>query len=1048
MPLFYATSASAVVTPAQQLGTLQADLATYTAQYNQYQIHYQTYAPELISELNQSSAALTAFTADVSVLQGAITTLNQDASDLQSAQANLTNQPAVISTTAASVDVARATYDSAVAIYNPLHDQYTVAIAERDAAYAAYQATAQGGTITETFNNAQKQTAAQFLVNGTDALTTYNNSGYSITNNEYSGTYMSGGLIKAYMPSGSLVIIPPNQTATTFFQFATGALNGDFNAVVTYTDGSTGALLVPNGVLFPAVDEHTRTQAVTAPSGKYIQSITIPAFNDWYYMDNFVFTSQTFNATLYQTYLDKQAALDAILTNYTPAAATYNQAVANLAAAETAYSIARDANTTAALEALVVSEQAAYDAALIATQTAINNALASKEVIADALAAVVLPPDSLEVTSLADTTDVGTLRWAITQANATAGGIYDRIKITAEGTITLTSNLPTITDSLTILGPTEHIARIDGANLYAAFYMANASKTLNISDLVIKSTKRTDWQQGSGVFIARGTANITRVLFEDILTGSAVSSKEGGSYINITASSFKRIAQYGVFSNYGSTPSTTTEADTQYDNRITITNSTFENNGAAIYGERTILVDSSTFKNNGYGFRMQGINKHRVTNSTFDGNQVDIYTSSWVPTTWTTFFSYPSRVITDNIFKNTSNTPIVIDDNMNDGKKTALTALITGSTWDESSTNFVRYGHYDITLTSNQTYYLGMTAPAAQPPFTYTIPTSIKPTITAPTNVQAVVNEDGSVTVTWEPSTATNTTIDYYVISWSTTNFVSDSWGWTHTEPTVTIPADILATTSGLGVPVQFSIRADNNSKHIYVSGTNTVEIAIPAPAPTPQPTQPPVVEPTPTPEPTVEPTPEPTVDPTPEPTSEPTPEPSPAPSPEPSTKPTPEPEVETPKTVAEAKAAVEELAVIAPEELTNEQAAVLLAAAEMVLETATEGSAEYEAALDALAVVAQADDPELPAELAAIPGAEAVLEAFNAIGNMGADMSPATRAEAEKVVVAGVVAVNAALSASLVINAGTPPVPSAPTAPSGGSGASSSGSGSARRKE
>ena len=147
--------------------------------------------------------------------------------------------------------------------------------------------------------------------------------------------------------------------------------------------------------------------------------------------------------------------------------------------------------------------------------------------------------------------------------------------------------------------------------------------------------------------------------------------------------------------------------------------------------------------------------------------------------------------------------------------------------------------------------------------------------------------------------------------------------------------------------------------------------------------------------------------------------------------------------------AAVEELASIEPEDLTEEQAAVLLAAAEMVLETATEGSAEYEAALEALAIVAQADDPELPSELAAIPGAAEVLQAFNALGNMGADMSPATREEAEKVIVAGVVAVNAALSASLVINAGTPTVAPAAPAPAGGSsgGASSSGSGSARRK-
>ena len=245
----------------------------------------------------------------------------------------------------------------------------------------------------------------------------------------------------------------------------------------------------------------------------------------------------------------------------------------------------------------------------------------------------------------------------------------------------------------------------------------------------------------------------------------------------------------------------------------------------------------------------------------------------------------------------------------------------------------------------------------------------------------------------------------------------------------------------------------------------------IPAPTPIPEPSP----QPTPTPEPTVKPTPEPSPvqplpepepfpepEPTPEPTPEPEspleplppnpelpiapeppaePEPIPEAAPEPEPIPEPVPEAEAPPSLAEAAEAVKELAEIAPEELTDEQAVVLLAAAELVLETAIDGSPEYEAALDALAVVAQADDIALPEALANIPGAAAVLDTLNALGNMGADMSPATREEAEKIVVAGVVAVNVALGAISV--------PSAPSAPAGGSsgGSAASGSGSARRK-
>lgn len=190
-------------------------------------------------------------------------------------------------------------------------------------------------------------------------------------------------------------------------------------------------------------------------------------------------------------------------------------------------------------------------------------------------------------------------------------------------------------------------------------------------------------------------------------------------------------------------------------------------------------------------------------------------------------------------------------------------------------------------------------------------------------------------------------------------------------------------------------------------------------------------------------PQPEPIVDPEPEPTVEPQPEPEPTIDPAPEPEILPEPEIiPEPEVIIEPEPeqVLEKLLNINPEELTDAQVEELVAAAEKTLATADENSPEYAAALDALAVAAQADDPELPAELAAIPGAAAVLEAFNALGNMGADMSPAARAEAEKIIVAGVVAVNAALGAIAV--------PSAPSAPSGGTSSSGSGSPSARRKE
>jgi hypothetical protein len=248
-----------------------------------------------------------------------------------------------------------------------------------------------------------------------------------------------------------------------------------------------------------------------------------------------------------------------------------------------------------------------------------------------------------------------------------------------------------------------------------------------------------------------------------------------------------------------------------------------------------------------------------------------------------------------------------------------------------------------------------------------------------------------------------------------------------------------------------------------------------PAPEPSPEPTP---EEPTPSPTPTPEPSPEeptPSPSPTPEPSPEPTPEPSPTPvvpvepvvpptspvvpEPEPSQDPEPivppaiqpeEPEQVTP-TIEEPEESVEPSpeptpSIIEPEEefitsaedlpvdisseellsidldqieatdLSEAQVEALVEAALEVFETAEPGSEEYEQALDALFLAAEADDIVLDEALEAIPLLGDVLggatELVNFLGNAGADMSPEVREDSEKIVVTAVVAVQAALSA------------------------------------
>lgn len=191
---------------------------------------------------------------------------------------------------------------------------------------------------------------------------------------------------------------------------------------------------------------------------------------------------------------------------------------------------------------------------------------------------------------------------------------------------------------------------------------------------------------------------------------------------------------------------------------------------------------------------------------------------------------------------------------------------------------------------------------------------------------------------------------------------------------------------------------------------------------------QPVIVEPTP--EPTVEPSPEPTIEPSPEPSVEPSPEPtqpSPEPSPEPETpSPEPSPEPTEPPVTSSPEPQLPpepvEENTIEPEPTVTE-----IPSTEPPVEILEETILTQEEVVEQLAEAAEADDPEVPEELAAIPlignAAVAVLEVFNALGNLGADMAPEVREESQKVVVGAIIAgqiAQVAASASVVASAST----------------------------
>jgi hypothetical protein len=230
---------------------------------------------------------------------------------------------------------------------------------------------------------------------------------------------------------------------------------------------------------------------------------------------------------------------------------------------------------------------------------------------------------------------------------------------------------------------------------------------------------------------------------------------------------------------------------------------------------------------------------------------------------------------------------------------------------------------------------------------------------------------------------------------------------------------------------------------------TNPVE-----PAPTPTPAEPEILNPSPSPQPSpgenagseqqpstpVVPEPEPSLEPEPEVTTPPQPEeieqpeepaiepeepaeePSPI-EPEPIEPPIIEPEEEfitsaeeLPEELSTEELMQVDLEQIVATDLSEAQVEALVEAAMETFETAEQGSPEYEQALKALFVAAQADDIVLDEALAAIPLLGDVLsgatELVNFLGNAGADMSPEVREDSEKIVVTAIVAVQAALSA------------------------------------
>jgi len=309
-----------------------------------------------------------------------------------------------------------------------------------------------------------------------------------------------------------------------------------------------------------------------------------------------------------------------------------------------------------------------------------------------------LAPGGCEsVTSLADTNTSGTLRYALGQANSSTSINSIIISSATTGTITLTSNLPAITQSVEIHGTGRDTTIVDGNSLYRAITNTTNAITITIKDLTFTRGKNEDGGiVNTSTSSTPATFNITNVKFNN--SSGTAWFQQNKTVTTFTNCLFTSLAT-GIGSDYGNTPANLTYTDTGYDNRIYIFFSTFTSNTTAISTQRFTKIENSTFTSNtGTAASLNGRNRQQVLNSTFTGNGTAVYLSSYIESGDTRTNSLGFQMVKGNTF--TSNTTAINFANLFDTGLTTRTTAVAGfsNQWSTSVNN---------TFTSNTTNISG-----------------------------------------------------------------------------------------------------------------------------------------------------------------------------------------------------------------------------------------------------------------------------------------------------------------------------------------------------
>ena len=245
--------------------------------------------------------------------------------------------------------------------------------------------------------------------------------------------------------------------------------------------------------------------------------------------------------------------------------------------------------------------------------------------------ALIIPGTTYTVDSLGDAADaaidgncatvsgVCTLRAAIEESNASAGN--DTIRFSVTGTITLSSSLPAIIDSVTIQGPGSGLLAISAANQFRIIEVNSGGSgvTVQVNDLTLRD--------GAGVAIdvqipdALGLNNCV-ITAMSVPVSSAPGAISNNSVMYIGGSEIKANSGDGhVISNNLSSATLTIERSSITDNQITAGRGSITNWGGTvtivnttISGNGGIAVNNNTFS--------PPAGTVNITSSTIVGNSV------------------------------------------------------------------------------------------------------------------------------------------------------------------------------------------------------------------------------------------------------------------------------------------------------------------------------------------------------------------------------------------------------------------------------------------